>query len=135
MVIEIDKENGKRVIDYEKEMRRRKRMLNDGRNEDKWMEEIEKKMDEMGKEIEEESEKEMRMIEEMIERIKEEGKFKKEDWFMEGEMERRIGVEEEIDIEEDFRSKMRDGREREREEGRKIDGKNRNEMIVKKRKK
>lgn len=54
---------------------------------------------------------------------------------MEGEMERRIGVEEEIDIEEDFRSKMRDGREREREEGRKIDGKNRNEMIVKKRKK
>lgn len=79
MVIEIDKENGKRVIDYEKEMRRRKRMLNDGRNEDKWMEEIEKKMDEMGKEIEEESEKEMRMIEEMIERIKEEGKFKKED--------------------------------------------------------
>lgn len=130
MVLAIDTGHGKRVLDYEKAMRSRNRLLSDGSSDNQWLEAIESQMAELGIAIAAARAEAMRMIAAMIERLPNEGPFPKADCFLEGSLEQRIGVEAALDLEEDFRRTMRDGRVRDRAAGRTLDGPHRTDLIV-----
>ena len=130
MVLAIDTGHGKRVLDYEKAMRARNRLLSDGNSDNQWLDAIESQMAELGIAIAAARAEAMRLIAAMIERLPAEGPFPKADCFLEGSLEQRIGVEAALDLEEDFRRTMRDGRVRDRAAGRTLDGPHRTDLIV-----
>ncbi len=130
MVLAIDTAHGKRVLDYEKAMRSRNRLLSEGNNDDRWLDAIESQMAELGTAIAAARAEAMRLIAAMIERLPAEGPFPKADCFLEGSLEQRIGVEAALDLEEDFRRNLRDGRIRDRAAGRTLDGPHRTDLIV-----
>ena len=130
MVLAIDTGHGKRVLDYEKAMRSRNRLLSDGNSDNQWLEAIESQMAELGIAIAAARAEAMRMIAAMIERLPGDGPFPKADCFLEGTLEQRIGLEAALDLEEDFRRTLRDGRARDRAAGRTLDGPHRTDLIV-----
>jgi DNA replication and repair protein RecF len=130
MVLAIDTGHGKRVLDYEKAMRSRNRLLSDGNNDNQWLDAIESQMAELGIAIAAARSEAMRLIAAMIERLPAEGPFPKADCFLEGTLEQRIGLEAALDLEEDFRRTMRDGRARDRAAGRTLEGPHRTDLIV-----
>src|SRR5690606_31295277 len=121
---------GKRVADYEKAMRSRNRLLSDGLNDDQWLDAIENQMAELGIAVAAARSEAMRLIAAMIEKMPAEGSFPKADCFLEGPLEQRIAIEAALDLEEDFRRQLRDGRARDRAAGRTLDGPHRTELIV-----
>jgi DNA replication and repair protein RecF len=108
----------------------RNRLLSDGNNDNQWLEAIESQMAELGIAIAAARAEAMRLIAAMIERLPAEGPFPKADCFLEGVLEQRIGVEAALDLEEDFRRTLRDGRVRDRAAGRTLDGPHRTDLIV-----
>ncbi len=130
MVLAIDTSHGKRVLDYEKAMRSRNRLLSDGNSDNQWLDAIESQMAELGIAIAAARSEAMRLIAAMIERLPAEGPFPKADCFLEGTLEQRIGLEAALDLEEDFRRTMRDGRARDRAAGRTLEGPHRTDLIV-----
>ncbi|MEJ5083897.1 DNA replication/repair protein RecF [Brucella pseudogrignonensis] len=130
MVLAIDTSHGKRVLDYEKAMRSRNRLLSDGNSDNQWFDAIESQMAELGIAIAAARSEAMRLIAAMIERLPAEGPFPKADCFLEGTLEQRIGLEAALDLEEDFRRTMRDGRARDRAAGRTLEGPHRTDLIV-----
>ncbi len=130
MVLAIDTSHGKRVLDYEKTMRSRNRLLSEGNSDNQWLDAIESQMAELGIAIAAARSEAMRLIAAMIERLPAEGPFPKADCFLEGTLEQRIGLEAALDLEEDFRRTMRDGRARDRAAGRTLEGPHRTDLIV-----
>ncbi|MCD4510536.1 DNA replication/repair protein RecF [Brucella pseudogrignonensis] len=130
MVLAIDTSHGKRVLDYEKAMRSRNRLLSDGNSDNQWLDAIESQMAELGIAIAAARSEAMQLIAAMIERLPAEGPFPKADCFLEGTLEQRIGLEAALDLEEDFRRTMRDGRVRDRAAGRTLEGPHRTDLIV-----
>lgn len=130
MVLAIDTAHGKRVADYEKAMRSRNRLLSDGLNDDQWLDAIENQMAELGIAVAAARSEAMRLIAAMIEKMPSEGPFPKADCFLEGPLEQRIAIEAALDLEEDFRRQLRDGRPRDRAAGRTLDGPHRTDLIV-----
>lgn len=130
MVLAIDTGHGKRVLDYEKAMRSRNRLLNEGNNDNQWLDAIESQMAELAIAIAAARAETMRLIAAMIERMPSEGPFPKADCFLEGALEQRIGIEAALDLEEDFRRALRDGRMRDRAAGRTLEGPHRTDLIV-----
>ena len=130
MVLAIDTAHGKRVLDYEKAMRSRNRLLSDGNSDNQWLDAIESQMAELGIAIAAARAECMRLIAAMIERLPTDGPFPKADCFLEGALEQRISVEAAIDLEEDFRRGLRDGRARDRAAGRTLEGPHRTDLIV-----
>lgn len=130
MVLAIDTGHGKRVLDYEKAMRSHNRLLSDGNSDNQWLDAIESQMAELGIAIAAARSEAMRLIAAMIERLPAEGPFPKADCFLEGTLEQRIGLEAALDLEEDFRRTMRDGRARDRAAGRTLEGPHRTDLIV-----
>lgn len=130
MVLAIDTAHGKRVLDYEKAMRSRNRLLSDGNMDGGWLDAIESQMAELGTAIAAARAEAMRLIAAMIERLPAEGPFPKADCFLEGALESRIALEAALDLEEDFRRTLRDGRSRDRAAGRTLDGPHRTDLIV-----
>lgn len=130
MVLAIDTGHGKRVVDYEKSMRSRNRLLSDGVSDPQWLDAIENQMAELAIAIAAARAEMMRLIKTMIEHMPDDSPFPKADCFLEGMLEQRIGLEAALDLEEDFRRSLRDGRMRDRASGRTLDGPHRTEMIV-----
>lgn len=130
MVLAIDTGHGKRVLDYEKAMRSRNRLLSDGNMDGGWLDAIESQMAELGTAIAAARAETMRLIAAMIERLPAEGPFPKADCFLEGALESRIALEAALDLEEDFRRNLRDGRARDRASGRTLEGPHRTDLIV-----
>ncbi len=130
MVLAIDTGHGKRVLDYEKAMRSRNRLLSDGNSDNQWLDAIESQMAELGIAIAAARAEAMRLIAAMIERLPADGPFPKADCFLEGSLEQRIGLEAALDLEEDFRRLLRDGRPRDRVSGRTLEGPHRTDLIV-----
>lgn len=130
MVLAIDTAHGKRVADYEKAMRSRNRLLNEGSNDDRWLDAIENQMAELGTAVAAARSEAMRLIAAMIEKLPADGPFPKADCFLEGLLEQRIALEAALDLEEDFRRQLRDGRARDRAAGRTLEGPHRTDLIV-----
>lgn len=130
MVLAIDTSHGKRVLDYEKAMRSRNRLLAEDRNDARWLDAIEAQMAELGTAIAAARAEMMRLITAMIERLPQEGPFPKSECFLEGALESRIGIEAAVDLEEDFRRTLHDARPRDRAAGRTLDGPHRTDLVV-----
>ncbi|PRD44189.1 DNA replication/repair protein RecF [Phyllobacterium phragmitis] len=130
MVLAIDTSHGKRVLDYEKAMRSRNRLLAEERSDVQWLDAIEAQMAELGAAIAAARAEMMQLITAMIERLPQEGPFPKSECFLEGALEQRIAIEAAVDLEEDFRRTLRDGRPRDRAAGRTLDGPHRTDLMV-----
>jgi DNA replication and repair protein RecF len=129
MVLAIDTAHGKRVLDYEKAMRSRNRLLTEERSDAGWLDAIEAQMAELGTAIAAARAELMHLIAAMIERLPE-GSFPKSECSLEGALEERIAGMAAVDLEEDFRRALRDGRSRDRAAGRTLDGPHRTDLIV-----
>ncbi|TXR49982.1 DNA replication/repair protein RecF [Phyllobacterium endophyticum] len=130
MVLAIDPAHGKRVLEYEKAMRSRNRLLTEERGNDAWLDAIEIPMAELGIAIAAARAELMRLINGMIERLPDDTPFPKADCLLEGEMEQRVGMEAATDVEEGFRRALHDGRSRDRAAGRTLDGPHRSDLLV-----
>ncbi len=130
MVLAIDPAHGKRVLDYEKSMRSRNRLLTEERSNDAWLDAIETPMAELGIAIAAARAELMRLINGMIERMPDDTPFPKADCLLEGELEQRVGIESATDVEEVFRRALHDGRTRDRAAGRTLDGPHRSDLLV-----
>jgi DNA replication and repair protein RecF len=130
MVLAIDPSHGKRVLDYEKAMRSRNRLLTEERGNNAWLDAIETPMAELGIAIAAARAELMRLINGMIERLPDDTPFPKADCLLEGILEQRVGIEAASDVEETFRRALRDGRSRDRAAGRTLDGPHRADLLV-----
>ncbi|PYE89231.1 DNA replication/repair protein RecF [Phyllobacterium leguminum] len=130
MVLAIDTAHGRRVLDYEKAMRSRNRLLTEERSDAGWLDAIEAQMAELGTAIAAARAELMHLITSMIERLPQEGPFPRSDCFLEGALEERIASTPAVDLEEDFRRALRDGRPRDRAAGRTLEGPHRTDLIV-----
>ncbi len=130
MVLAIDPAHGKRVLDYEKAMRSRNRLLTEDRGSDAWLDAIETPMAELGIAIAAARAELMRLINGMIERLPDDSPFPKADCLLDGELEQRIGIEAATDVEEAFRRALHDGRNRDRAAGRTLEGPHRADLLV-----
>ncbi|WP_420960403.1 DNA replication/repair protein RecF [Brucella sp. IR073] len=130
MVLAIDTAHGKRVLDYEKAMRSRNRLLTEERSDAAWLDAIEAQMAELGTAIAAARAELMHLITAMIERLPQEGPFPQSDCALEGTLEERIASMAAVDVEEDFRRALRDGRPCDRAAGRTLDGPHRTDLIV-----
>lgn len=130
MVLAIDTGHGKRVLDYEKAMRSRNRLLSEENNDAQWLNAIESQMAELAIAIAAARAEAMRLVAAMIEKLPSDGPFPKADCFLEGGLEQRIALEAALDLEEDFRRALRDGRPRDRAAGRTLEGPHRTDLLV-----
>lgn len=130
MVLAIDVSHGKRVLDYEKAMRSRNRLISDYNSDAQWLDAIEAQMAELGTAIAAARAELMSLIAAMIEQTPDDSPFPKVDCFLEGELEGRIRLEAALDLEENFRRTLRDMRGRDRAAGRTLDGPHRTDMVV-----
>ncbi|MGH6861236.1 MAG: DNA replication/repair protein RecF, partial [Phyllobacterium sp.] len=130
MVLAIDPAHGKRVLDYEKAMRSRNRLLTEGSANAAWLDAIETPMAELGIAIAAARAELMRLINAMIERLPDDSPFPKADCLLQGELEQRVGIESATDVEETFRRALHDGRLRDRAAGRTLEGPHRSDLLV-----
>lgn len=130
MVLAIDVSHGKRVLDYEKAMRSRNRLISDYNSDAVWLDAIEAQMAELGTAIAAARAELISLIAAMIEQTPDDSPFPKVDCFLEGELEGRIRLEAALDLEENFRRQLRDMRGRDRAAGRTLDGPHRTDLIV-----
>jgi DNA replication and repair protein RecF len=130
MVLAIDVSHGKRVLDYEKAMRSRNRLISDYNSDAQWLDAIEAQMAELGTAIAAARAELISLIATMIEQTPDDSPFPKVDCFLEGELEGRIRLEAALDLEENFRRTLRDMRGRDRAAGRTLDGPHRTDMVV-----
>ena len=130
MVLAIDPAHGRRVLDYEKAMRSRNRLLTEERSNGAWLDAIETPMAELGIAIAAARAELMRLINGMIGRLPDDSPFPKADCILDGALEARIGIESATDVEEAFRRALHDGRSRDRAAGRTLDGPHRSDLLV-----
>lgn len=130
MVLAIDVSHGKRVLDYEKAMRSRNRLISDYNSDTQWLNAIEAQMAELGTAIAAARAELISLIAAMIEQAPDDSPFPKVDCFLDGELEARIHLEAALDLEENYRRTLRDMRGRDRAAGRTLDGPHRTDMIV-----
>lgn len=130
MVLAIDTAHGKRVLDYEKVMRSRNRLLADYSSDAAWLDALEMQMAELGVAIAAARAETARLIVTMIEKMPEDGPFPKADCFLEGDLEARINDQPALDIEEGFRKLLRDNRSQDRAAGRSLEGPHRTDFLV-----
>jgi DNA replication and repair protein RecF len=130
LVLATDPGHGQRVLDYEKAMRSRNRLLTDGSRDDAWFEAIEVQMAETGTAIAAARSELVRLLAGMIERLPEDGPFPKSSIALDGFPEREIGTRPAVDVEEDFRALLAEGRWRDRAAGRTLDGPHRSDLLV-----
>lgn len=130
LVLTIDPAHGRRALDYEKAMRGRNRLLSDGSRNHAWFDAIEMQMAETGAAIAAARFEMVRLLKAMIERTPDEGPFPKADLALSGVLEAGLASGAAIDAEEDFRSRLAEGRERDRAAGRTLEGPHRSDLLV-----
>jgi len=130
LVLTIDPAHGRRALDYEKAMRGRNRLLADDRRDGAWLSAIETQMAETGAGIAAARAEMVRLLKAMIERAPEGGPFPKADLELSGLLEERLAAGAAVDVEEEFRARLAEGRERDRAAGRTLEGPHRSDLLV-----
>jgi DNA replication and repair protein RecF len=130
LVLTIDPAHGRRALDYEKAMRGRNRLLSDGSRNAAWFEAIETQMAENGTAIAAARYEMVRLLAAMIERTPDTGPFPKADLALSGALEEGLAARAAVDVEEDFRHRLAEGRERDRAAGRTLEGPHRSDLLV-----
>lgn len=130
LVLAIDPVHGRRALDYEKAMRQRNRLLVDDVRDAAWFDAIETQMAETGVAIAAGRAELVRLLARMIERLPADGPFPKATIALEGPVDAGIGTRPAVDVEEDFRAMLAEGRARDRAAGRTLEGPHRTELVV-----
>ncbi|KFB11322.1 DNA replication/repair protein RecF [Nitratireductor basaltis] len=130
LVLAIDPTHGRRTLDYEKAMRQRNRLLADEVRDDAWFAAIETQMAETGVAIAAARAEMIRLLTAMIARLPADGAFPKALLALEGPVDAQIGERPAVDVEEDFRARLAEGRWRDRAAGRTLEGPHRTELLV-----
>lgn len=129
LVLAIDPSHGRRVLDYEKAMRARNRLFADNVHDNAWFEAIEMQMAEAGVAMAAARMEMVRLLGAMIERLPE-TPFPKARLALQGFVDDAIADMPAVDVEEEFRSKLRQDRPRDRAAGRALEGPHRSELLV-----
>src|SRR5690606_8465545 len=122
LVLALDASHGRRALDYEKAMRSRNRLLAEESRNRGWFEAIETQMAETGVAIAAARAETIRLLTAMIDRMPDSGPFPQADISLSGSLEGQIGQRAAVEIEEDFRRTLAEGRDRDRAAGRTLDG-------------
>lgn len=130
LVLAIDPGHGQRVLDYEKAMRGRNRLLTEGSRDSGWFDAIEMQIAETGVAIAAARAELVRLLAAMIDKLPGSGPFPQADISLAGELESEIAVTPAVDVEERFRAILANGRERDRAAGRTLDGPHRSDLAV-----
>jgi len=130
LVLAIDPAHGRRTLDYEKAMRSRNKLFADDVRDDAWFDAIETQMAETGVAIAAARAEMLRLLAAMIERLPAEGAFPKALLALEGSVDAAIGTMPAVDAEEEFRTRLRAERPRDRAAGRALEGPHRSELLV-----
>lgn len=130
LVLTIDPQHARRVIDYEKSMRSRNRLLSDGRGDAAWFLAIETQMAELGVAIAAARLDVIRLLRDMIEKMPEGELFPRAHLHIDGLLENELDENSAIDVEEMFLKKLFDNRATDKVSGRTLEGPHRSDLQV-----
>lgn len=130
LVLAIDPGHGQRALDYEKAMRGRNRLLTEGSRDGAWFDAIETQMAETGVAIAAARAELVRLLAAMIDRLPGSGPFPQADISLAGDLESALDSAPAVDVEEQYRAALANGRERDRAAGRTLDGPHRSDLVV-----
>jgi DNA replication and repair protein RecF len=123
LVLAIDPLHGQRSLDFERAMKGRNRLFEEGRTDERWYDAIETQLAEYGTAI--------AAARAELARLLEDGPFPKADLALEGTLEEQImsGMAA-ADMEDRYRQTLRDNRHRDMSAGRTLDGPHRSDLSV-----
>lgn len=134
MVLAIDPLHGRRVLDYEKAMRARNRLLAEGARDAAWLDALEAQMSGLGTAIAAARHEMVRLLGAVTERMLRRSCFRR--YFpesalvLEGSVEKALVVLPAVDVEENFRRLLGEGRLADRAAGRTLKGPHRTDLGV-----
>ncbi len=130
LVLAIDPHHGQRALDYEKAMRGRNRLLAEQSRDGAWFDAIERQMAETGTAIAAARAELVRLLTAMVGRLPDGTPFPKGDVTLSGSLEAAVGHGAAVDVEEEFRRRLFEGRERDRAAGRTLEGPHRSDLLI-----
>lgn len=128
LVLAIDSGHGRRAADYEKAMRSRNRLLEEGSNNRGWFEAIENQMAETGVAMAAARREMVRLLASRSAGMPD--AFPRAVLALSGMLEERIDAEPAVAVEEHFRRVLSEGRGRDRAAGRTLEGPHRTDLLV-----
>ena len=133
-VLAIDPQHGRRVLDYERAMRSRNRLLSEGRMDPAWLDGIELQMAELGTAIALARRELVAMLSDLIAEGRQEGPFPKATIALEDFTEE-LGDVSAAALEEAFVGKLAEARYRDAAAGRTLTGPHRSDLLIRHREK
>ncbi len=130
LVLAVDPHHGRRALDYEKAMRSRNRLLSEGSRDEAWFGAIENQMAETGVAIASARVELKGLLGDMIEKLPTNGVFPKLDIALNGSIETMVGTMPAVDIENAFKERLSDNRQRDRAAGRALEGPHRCDLTI-----
>lgn len=129
MVLSIDTAHARRVMDFEKAMRARNRLLSEGSRDERWFTALEVQMAELAIAIAAARMDVVRLISN-IENFDAKGTFPTPVLDIEGTIEQALARQSAIEVEEDYKQRLHDGRELDRAAGRTLEGPHKSDLQV-----
>lgn len=130
LVLTIDSAHGRRALDYEKAMRGRNRLLAEERADPAWLDAIEREMAESGVAISAARVEAVHLLSAMGALDEMDSVFPRALLALSGWPEDAMAGRASLDLEEEFRQRLRAGRNRDRAAGRTLDGPHRTDLLV-----
>ena len=104
LVLAVDPSHGTRVLDYEKSMRARNRLFEEGRDDARWFDAIEAQMAELGVAIAAARAELVHLITGMMALLPADSPFPRADLVLEGALEERLAQASAVELEESWRA-------------------------------
>ncbi|MBK8455721.1 MAG: DNA replication/repair protein RecF [Phyllobacteriaceae bacterium] len=130
LVLTIDPDHGRRALDYERAMRGRNRLLAEERADAAWLDAIEREMAESGVAIAAARVEALHLLSALTDMADADSPFPRALLALSGWPEDATPGRPAGDVEEEFRLRLRDGRNRDRAAGRTLDGPHRTDVLV-----
>lgn len=131
LVLAIDPMHGQRSLDFERSMKSRNRLFEDGQRDSRWFDAIETQLAEFGTAIAAARVEIVRLLSGMMDQLPDDGAFPKADLALDGLLEGLLdsGINA-ADVEDQYRDMLSANRPRDAAAGRTLDGPHRSDLIV-----
>lgn len=130
MVLSIDPAHGRRTLDYEKATRSRNRLLQDHAADPAWLDALEVQIAETGAAIAAARVECVKLLQAIIARQDTASPFPQAGVSLDGAIETACAEQASTDVEDDFRQRLHDNRDRDRAAGRSLVGPHRADLLV-----
>lgn len=131
LVLAIDPAHGARVLDYEKSMRARNRLFEDGRQDAGWFNAIEAQMAELGVAIAAARVEIINLLNDLMEHLPQDSPFPRAALKLDGTLEAQLSSITAVEVEEAYRASLNTNRAVDRQAGRTLEGPHRSDLAVK----